>query len=86
MMFADLKRGDVFRLASVMRSDSYEKTGDHQARVVNSAETRNVADSELVYLERSAAPAHRCSNDCEHAIRAVDNYNQPWTGSRPGTP
>jgi hypothetical protein len=31
----------------------------------------------------AAEPAHRCSNDCEHAIRAVDNYNQRWRGSRP---
>jgi hypothetical protein len=55
MLFSDLQRGDVFRLASIMRSDSYEKTGDHRARIVNSAETRNVADDELVYLECTAA-------------------------------
>jgi hypothetical protein len=29
------------------------------------------------------APAHRCSNGCEHAIHAVDSRNQQWRGSRP---
>ena len=26
---------------------------------------------------------HRCSNDCEHAIRATDTRNQSYRGSQP---
>jgi hypothetical protein len=25
---------------------------------------------------------HRCSNDCEHAIRAVDSQGHRWAGGR----
>ena len=38
---------------------------------------------EEFYPDGTRRPVHRCSNDCEHAIRAVDNYNQRWAGSRP---
>jgi hypothetical protein len=46
--FADLETGDVFSFAKYMSPESWEKTGAHQARVVNSDYTRNVAGAEPV--------------------------------------
>ena len=53
--FADLQTGDVFSFASLLPRESWEKTGPHQARVVNSAETRNVGDGEQVHVLYAAA-------------------------------
>jgi hypothetical protein len=53
--FADLKTGDVFSFASVIGYEEWEKTGPHQARVVNSDYTRNAGDDEPVNVLYAAA-------------------------------
>lgn len=50
MTFADLQTGDVFSFANLLPRESWEKTGPHQARVVNSDYSRNVGDDEQVYV------------------------------------
>ena len=53
--FADLQTGDVFSFADHIGHESWEKTGPHQARVVNSDYTRNAGDGERVNVEYAAA-------------------------------
>jgi hypothetical protein len=55
MIFADLQIGDVFSFSAHAGRESWEKTGPHQARVVNSAGTRNVSGEEPVSVLYSAA-------------------------------
>ena len=53
--FADLQTGDVSSFANHIGHESWEKTAQHQARVVNSDHTRNVGGEERVYVEYAAA-------------------------------
>ena len=55
MIFADLQLGDVFSFATHAGRESWEKTGPHQARVVNSDYTRNVGDHEPINVLYAAA-------------------------------
>lgn len=55
MTFGDLDTGDVFSFRNLIGRESWEKTGPHQARVVNSDYTRNVGGGEPVWLLRAAA-------------------------------
>ena len=53
--FADLQTGDTFTFATLLPRESWEKTGPHQARVVNSDETRNASGDEQVSVLCAAA-------------------------------
>lgn len=53
--FAELQAGDTFSFTSHAGRESWEKTGPHQARIVNSDHTRNVAGDEPVNVLYSAA-------------------------------
>jgi hypothetical protein len=53
--FADLQTGDTFTFAALVSREGWEKTGPHQARLVNKDETRNVADGEQVHVLYAAA-------------------------------
>lgn len=46
--FADLQTGDTFDFADHVGHESWEKTGPHEARVINSEYTRNVGGEERV--------------------------------------
>jgi hypothetical protein len=53
--FADLQAGDVFSFAGHAGREGWEKTGPHQARVVNSDHVRNVGGDERVNVLYAAA-------------------------------
>jgi hypothetical protein len=53
--FADLETGDTFTFTALLPRENWEKTGPHQARVVNSDETRNVTGGEQVSVLHAAA-------------------------------
>lgn len=55
LTFAQLQIGDTFSFSAHAGRESWERTGPHQARLVNSDYTRNVAGDEQVYVLYAAA-------------------------------
>ena len=72
--FADLQTGDTFSFANHAGREDWEKTGPHQARVVNSAEIRNVGGEERVYVLHAAA---------DRAARLRETHYEDATGWHP---